>query len=88
LIADQFRGPVLDDHPAIDGVMALTHNSGCGLVDGSEGAGVLLRPRRPLRAGIGPIQDRHAAITTAVRLALCDMVAVPTKLAAKCDVQR
>ncbi|GAB3738556.1 UxaA family hydrolase [Microlunatus parietis] len=46
LIADQFRGTVLDDHPAIDGVMALTHNSGCGLVDGSEGAGVLLRTLR------------------------------------------
>jgi altronate hydrolase len=46
LIADQFRGTALDDHPGVDGVMALTHGSGCGLVDGSEGAGVLLRTLR------------------------------------------
>ncbi|HLT62788.1 MAG TPA: UxaA family hydrolase, partial [Microlunatus sp.] len=46
LIADQFRGPALDDHPGVDGVMALTHTSGCGLVDGSAGAEVLLRTLR------------------------------------------
>lgn len=43
MIADQFRGPVLDAFPNIDGVMALTHSSGCGLVAGSEGAEILFR---------------------------------------------
>ncbi|WP_203567451.1 UxaA family hydrolase [Aestuariimicrobium ganziense] len=28
----------LDDHPNVDGVVALTHDSGCGLVAGSDGA--------------------------------------------------
>lgn len=46
LIADQFRGAVLDDHPGVDGVMALTHGGGCGLINGSEGAEVLLRTLR------------------------------------------
>lgn len=43
MIADQFRGPVLDAFPNVDGVMALTHGSGCGMVLGSEGAEVLVR---------------------------------------------
>ena len=46
LIADQFRGPVLDAHPHVDGVVALTHGSGCGLVPTSEGGQVLLRTLR------------------------------------------
>ncbi|SDD41363.1 altronate hydrolase [Sanguibacter gelidistatuariae] len=43
MIADQFRGPVLDEFDDIDGVMALTHSSGCGLVPVSEGARMLVR---------------------------------------------
>lgn len=47
LIADQFRGiGVLDDYPNVDGVMALAHTSGCGLVSGSDGAELLLRTLR------------------------------------------
>lgn len=46
LIADQFRGPVLDAYPHVDGVVALTHGSGCGLVPTSEGGQVLLRTLR------------------------------------------
>lgn len=46
MIADQFRGPVLDAHPNVDGVVALTHRSGCGLVTESEGARVLMRTLR------------------------------------------
>src|SRR5690606_24655471 len=47
LIADQFRGiGVLDDYPNVDGVMALAHTSGCGLVSGSAGAELLLRTLR------------------------------------------
>ena len=46
LIAQAFAGPALDDHPNVDGVMALTHNSGCGLVPTSEGGQVLLRTLR------------------------------------------
>ena len=43
MIADQFRGPVLDAYPNVDGVVALTHRSGCGLVTESEGARILMR---------------------------------------------
>lgn len=46
MIADQFRGPVLDAYPHVDGVVALTHDSGCGLVTESEGARLLLRTLR------------------------------------------
>ncbi|WP_127128815.1 UxaA family hydrolase [Georgenia sp. SYP-B2076] len=47
MIADQFRGPrALDAYPNVDGVMALTHDSGCGLVPASEGGQVLLRTLR------------------------------------------
>jgi altronate hydrolase len=46
MIADQFRGAALDAFPHVDGVIALTHQSGCGLVPGSEGANTLLRTLR------------------------------------------
>ncbi|GAA1737708.1 altronate dehydratase family protein [Isoptericola hypogeus] len=46
LVADQFRGPVLDAFPHVDGVVALTHDTGCGLVPTSEGAQVTLRTLR------------------------------------------
>jgi len=46
LIADQFRGPVMDAWPHVDGVVALTHDSGCGLVPESEGGQVLRRTLR------------------------------------------
>ncbi|MGO4691300.1 UxaA family hydrolase [Glaciibacter sp. 2TAF33] len=46
LIADAFRGFALDEFENVDGVMALTHNSGCGLVPTSEGGQVLLRTLR------------------------------------------
>ncbi len=46
LIADQFRGPVLDAYPHVDGVVALTHTSGCGMVPASEGGQMLLRTLR------------------------------------------
>ncbi|MBP2312758.1 UxaA family hydrolase [Azospirillum soli] len=35
MIADQFRGAALADYPNIDGVVALTHGSGCGM--GAQG---------------------------------------------------
>lgn len=46
MIADQFRGTTLDAFPHVDGVVALTHQSGCGLVPGSEGANALVRTLR------------------------------------------
>ncbi|HUX69101.1 MAG TPA: altronate dehydratase family protein [Cellulomonadaceae bacterium] len=46
MIADQFRGTALDAYPHVDGVIALTHQSGCGLVPGSEGANALVRTLR------------------------------------------
>ncbi|MCB2177967.1 MAG: altronate dehydratase family protein [Actinomycetales bacterium] len=46
LIADQFRGRVLDSYPNVDGVVALTHDTGCGLVPTSEGARITLRTLR------------------------------------------
>src|SRR5659263_536779 len=50
MIADQFRGiGVLDAYPHVDGVMAITHGSGCGLVPASEG-GQMRRGSSSLRA--------------------------------------
>lgn len=46
LVADQFRWAALDAFPGVDGVVALTHQSGCGLVPGSDGANTLLRTLR------------------------------------------
>jgi len=47
MIADQFRGiGALDDYPNVDGIMAITHQSGCGLVPDSEGGQMLLRTLR------------------------------------------
>jgi len=46
LIADHFRGMALDVFPNVDGVVALTHQSGCGLVPGSDGANTLVRTLR------------------------------------------
>jgi len=42
LIADRFRGR-LDDHPNVDGVVALTHSSGCGMAIAGEGMDILRR---------------------------------------------
>lgn len=57
LIADKFRHGALDKFENVDGVIALTHQSGCGLVLESEGAQVLLRTlngyaRHPNIAGV------------------------------------
>jgi len=46
LIADGFRGVALDEYENVDGVMALTHQSGCGIISTSEGAQVLTRTLR------------------------------------------
>ncbi|MBT0993988.1 UxaA family hydrolase [Cellulomonas sp. DKR-3] len=46
LVADQFRGRALDAFPHVDGVVALTHDTGCGLVPTSEGAQITLRTLR------------------------------------------
>jgi len=46
MIAEQFRGTALDAFPNVDGVVALTHQSGCGLVSGSDGANMLVRTLR------------------------------------------
>jgi len=46
MIAEQFRGMALDAFGHVDGVVALTHQSGCGLVPGSDGANTLLRTLR------------------------------------------
>ena len=43
MIVEQFRGAALDAYPHVDGVIALTHQSGCGLVPGSDGANTLVR---------------------------------------------
>lgn len=74
MIADQFRGFALDAYDDVDGVVALTHQSGCGLVPTSEGAQVLLRT---LRGYAG-----HPNVTGVLVLGLgCEMIAVDTVLA-------
>ncbi len=42
-IADHFRGPALADYPAIDGVAAFTHSSGCGMAKAGQGIANLRR---------------------------------------------
>jgi arabinonate dehydratase len=69
MIADQFRGPVLDAYDNVDGVIALTHQSGCGLVVGSTGADTLVRTLRGYA--------RHPNIGGVLVLGLgCEMVPV------------
>lgn len=46
MIAAHFGGMALDAYPNVDGVVALTHGSGCGLVPGSEGSNMLVRTLR------------------------------------------
>ena len=42
-VADAFRGEALASFPNVDGVVALTHTSGCGMDAGGEGMDVLRR---------------------------------------------
>lgn len=69
MIAAQFQGLALDAYPHVDGVIALTHQSGCGLVQGSDGAQVLTRTLRGYA--------RHPNIGGLLVLGLgCEMVPV------------
>ena len=74
MIADQFRGFAMDAYDDVDGVVALTHQSGCGLVPTSEGAQVLLRTLR------GYAQHPNVAGILVLGLG-CEMIAVDTILA-------
>ncbi len=68
MIADHFRGAALDEYENVDGVIALTHTSGCGLVPDSEGGQVLLRTLRGYAA--------HPNVAGLLVLGLgCEMVA-------------
>jgi len=56
-IADAFRGDALKAFPGVDGVVALTHKSGCSVAEGSRSLGMLRRAlggyaRHPNFAGI------------------------------------
>ena len=42
-VADAFKGPALDEFPNVDGVVALTHTSGCGMDIMGEGIDILRR---------------------------------------------
>lgn len=42
-IADAYRGDALKDYPNIDGVVALTHSTGCGMGSTGEGIDILRR---------------------------------------------
>lgn len=67
MIADEFRGSVMDAYPGVDGVVALTHDSGCGLVPASEGGQMLLRTLHGYAA--------HPNITGVLVLGLgCEMI--------------
>ncbi len=43
MIADQFRGAALADYPNVDGVVALTHGSGCGMGSAGDAIDTLRR---------------------------------------------
>lgn len=68
MIADEFRGrSALDAYDDVDGVVALTHISGCGLVPTSDGAQLLMRTLRGYA--------RHPNIAGVLVLGLgCEMV--------------
>lgn len=67
MIAAQFTPQVLAEYPNVDGVIALTHQSGCGLVPTSEGGRILLRTLRGYAA--------HPNISGLLVLGLgCEMV--------------
>ena len=42
-VAEAFRGDALKDFPMVDGVVALTHTSGCGMDSAGEGIDILRR---------------------------------------------
>jgi altronate hydrolase len=74
LVADQFRGTVLDEFPHVDGVVALTHGSGCGMVPSSEGGRLLLRTLRGYAS--------HPNVSGVLALGLgCEMLQVDQLLA-------
>jgi altronate hydrolase len=69
MIAQHFAGMALDAWENVDGVVALTHGSGCGLVPGSEGSNMLVRTLRGYA--------RHPNIGGVLVLGLgCEMVPV------------
>ena len=73
MIADQYRGPILEAYPNVDGVVALTHDSGCGLVPASEGGRMLRRTLRGYAA--------HPNVGALLVLGLgCEMLAVESLL--------
>lgn len=45
-IADAFKGDALRDYPRVDGVVAITHGSGCGMGGSGEGIEILRRTLR------------------------------------------
>ncbi|HEY0820709.1 MAG TPA: altronate dehydratase family protein, partial [Rhizobacter sp.] len=45
-IADAFKGDALREYPNVDGVVAITHGSGCGMSGGGEGIELLRRTLR------------------------------------------
>lgn len=74
MIADQFRGLAMENWPHVDGVVALAHDSGCGLVPASEGGQILLRTLRGYAS--------HPNIGGLLVLGLgCEMIGVDTVLA-------
>ncbi|BBH70338.1 D-galactarate dehydratase [Actinoplanes sp. OR16] len=73
MIADQFRGPIMDAWPNVDGVVALTHDSGCGMVPSSEGGQILRRTLRGYAA--------HPNVGAVLAIGLgCEMLAVDALL--------
>jgi altronate hydrolase len=79
MIADHFRDPAtLDDFPGVDGVVALTHKSGCSVSEGGRSMGMLRRTlggyaRHPnfcgiLLVGLGCEDNQIAALMRDERL--------------------
>lgn len=75
MIARQFPASALRAYPNVDGVIALTHQSGCGLVPSSEGGQMLLRTLRGYAA--------HPNIGAVLVVGLgCEMIA-PSQLSVR-----
>ncbi len=64
MIADHFKNR-LEEYPNVDGVVALTHKTGCGMASEGEGMTLLRRTHGRLRAPSrtsSPSQDRRPGL--------------------------
>ena len=58
-VADAFRGDALEDFPNVDGIVPLTHQTGCGMASTGEGINVLTGSDAPAPYGGAAFHDNR-----------------------------